>query len=499
MGEGDDPAPFWLQTSDNRGGDRRRPSSFFLNTHILIILLLVIAFSFVFFIVPSFMSLTSKLFKPQLVKRSWDSLNLVLVLFAIICGFLSNLNSRSNNDNNAPTTYEDYTFSNDASNPKHVPGGSNASTSAQWYEYDHYLSSSDQSRTAYNSLQRLKSSSSYPDLRQDSPCMMSGDERWRFYDDTHLYKYYSSGRSRRQNDEKQVFAKDIAVDTVRTSPPQLPKIVRRKHKRANYEVPPVRSPPSQPPPPPPPPPTGRPEKRSSKGDKKAGGGSKELLISLRRKKKQRQRSIENLEEFFRLSTLPLYTPTSPSPPPPPPPPPPPLASFYQINFCSKKSKGRKHHSIPPSPSSSLVVTTQKPPLPVKINNMNNVEESMESGNESPINPIPPRPPPPPFKLRPWKFEVQGDFVRLKSAYSSRDESPDTDDPLSGEASPSDGNKMGEMEGEDSTAGALFCASPDVNTKADNFIARFRAGLTLEKINSARGRSNLGPDPGPITL
>ena len=31
----------------------------------------------------------------------------------------------------------------------------------------------------------------------------------------------------------------------------------------------------------------------------------------------------------------------------------------------------------------------------------------------------------------------------------------------------------------------YCASPDVNTKADNFIERFRAGLKLEKINSYR--------------
>ncbi|GMI86054.1 hypothetical protein HRI_002274700 [Hibiscus trionum] len=505
MEEGDDMTPFWLQTSDNR---RRRSSSFFSTTGILIILLLLVALAFVFFIVPSFLSLTSKL-KPQLVKKSWDSLNLVLVLFAIICGFLSNAGSKSNNDNNTP---------------KHVPAESNSNPStsapAQWYEYeyDQYSSSSDRSRTA---LQRLKSSSSYPDLRRDSSWMMNGDDRWRFYDDTHLYKYYPSGRSRRKNDEERVYAKDtkdIAVDTGRTSPPppqssppQLPRVVRRKPKRTNYEdvkakvrgeqkevilnemkikhsLPPARSPPSKPPPPPPPPPTGRQEKRSSKDEKKTGGGTKEFLVSLRRKKKkkERQRSVENLEEFFRISTL-------PSPPPPPPPPPAPLPPFYQSIFHSKKSKGRKHHSIPPSPPSSLAVKPQKPPLSVKINDTNNVEESMESGNESPINPIPPPPPPPPFKLRPWKFEVQGDFVRLKSINISRSDSPDSDDTLSGEASPSDGNKKGEM------AGAMFCASPDVDTKADNFIARFRAGLTLEKINSVRGRSNLGPDPGPTIL
>ncbi|MBA0665654.1 hypothetical protein Goklo_002140 [Gossypium klotzschianum] len=478
MEEDGEMTPFWLETSDSR---RRKPSSFFLNTGILIILLLVIAFAFVLFVIPSFLSLTSNIFKPQLVKKSWDSVNLVLVLFAIICGFLSN--SSNNNTPTPTTTYEATTRPSPKHVDDHVPG-SNPSTPSQWYD-----------RTAYNSLRRLKSSSSYPDIRQEySSWMVNGDDRWRFYDDTHLYNYRS--RSRRQHDQ-QVYinnTKDIAVDTVCTSPqpppqsppPQLPKVVRRKSKRTHYEDAKTKerserkevifsvmkiSPPID----------DEPEKRSSKSEKKTGGGgTNDFLISLRRKKKkQRQRSVENLEEFFNLSTLPLYQ--TPSPPPPPPPPPPPLPSFYQSIVSSKKSKARKHHSMEPP------VTTQKPPFPVKINNKNNVEESMESGNESPLNPVPPPPPPPPFKLRPWKFEVQGDFVRIKSINSA-----DSDDPSSGEASPSDVKRMGEMEGEDSRGGALFCPSPDVNTKADHFIARFRAGLTLEKMNSVRARSNLGP-------
>ncbi|XWS20105.1 hypothetical protein CRYUN_Cryun31cG0072400 [Craigia yunnanensis] len=543
--------PFWLQTTDNCRDHRRRhqPSSFFFNTSVLIILLLVVAFALVFIIIPSFISFTSKIFKPHLVKKSWDSLNLVLVLFAIICGFLCKTNS--NNDNDTPSTYD------------HVRR-SNSSTPRQWYNQS---SSSD--RTAYNSLQRLRSSSLYPDLREESSWMMNGDDRWRFYDDTHLYNYHS--RSRRKHDREQVYVdstKDIIVDTVHAylpppspqppvphsppaavataSPPrppqspQPPKVVRRKPKRTYEDLkpkekserkeviynelkikhsppppPPVatRPPPSPPPPPPPPPPVAGSEKKSNKSEKKRGGVTKEFLISLRRKKnKQRHRSVENLDEFFNLSTLPLYPP--PSPPPPPPPRPPPLPSYYHNIFYSKKSKARKNHLVPPPPPPpppSLEahasrrelhkpsVTTQKPHFPVKISNFNNVEECVESGNESPLNPIPPPPPPPPFKMLPWKFEVHGDFVRLKSINSSRNGSPDLDDPLSGEASPSDGNKTGEIDGGESTAGPLFCPSPDVNTKADNFIERFRAGLKLEKINSVKGRSNLGPYPGPSTV
>ncbi|OMO70697.1 hypothetical protein CCACVL1_18699 [Corchorus capsularis] len=552
MEDDEDMTPFWLQTTDNRRHRRRvQPSSFFFNSGVLIILLLVVAFAFIFVIIPSFLSFTSQIFKPQLVKKSWDSLNLVLVLFAIICGFLSKSNS-NNNDNDSRSGYEDYKFS---STPKHVRSSSNPSTPREWYEY-----SSASDRTAFNSLQRLRSSSSYPDLRQESSWVMNGEDRWRFYDDTRLYSFRS--RSRREYDEDQVYrnnVKDIAVDTVQTPPPppsppppalthqepeaaspprppqspplQPPKVARRKPKRTyedpkpkeeseswevinntemkiKHSLPPTPSvpalPPPSPPPPPPPPPPAVFEKRSHKSEKKRGGVTKDFLISLRRKKKkQRQKSVENLDEFFNLSTLPLYPP--PSPPPPPPPPPPPLPSFYQNIFSSKKTKARKYHSVPPAPPPPQPalearaskrepqrppVTTHKPPLPVKIRNIKSVEESVESGNESPLNPIPPPPPPPPFKMPPLKFEVHGDYVRLKSIRSG---SPDFDDPLSGgEGSPSDGNR-------NSTGGPLFCPSPDVDTKADNFIARFRAGLKLEKLNSVKGRSNLGLDPGPSTV
>ncbi|MBA0781072.1 hypothetical protein Gotri_002030, partial [Gossypium trilobum] len=344
MEEDGEMTPFWLETSDSR---RRKPSSFFLNTGILIILLLVIAFAFVLFVIPSFLSLTSNIFKPQLVKKSWDSVNLVLVLFAIICGFLSN--SSNNNTPTPTTTYEATTRPSPKHVGDHVPG-SNPATPSQWYD-----------RTAYNSLRGLKSSSSYPDIRQEySSWMVNGDDRWRFYDDTHLYNYRS--RSRRQHDQ-QVYinnTKDIAVDTVCTSPqpppqsppPQLPKVVRRKSKRTHYED---------------------------------------------AKTKERSERKEVIFSEMKIS----------------------------------------------------------PPI--------------DDEPEKRSSKIPPPPPPPPFKLRPWKFEVQGDFVRIKSINSA-----DSDDPSSGEASPSDVKRMGEMEGEDSRGGALFCPSPDVNTKADHFIARFRA-------------------------
>ncbi|XP_039033478.1 formin-like protein 20 [Hibiscus syriacus] len=481
--------PFWLQTTEN--GRLRRRQYLFFNTGILVILLLAVAFAFIFVIVPSFLSFTSKIFKPQVVKKSWDSLNLVLVIFAVICAFLSKNNGGSDT-NETPRSYGDYKFS---STPKHVVVDdddrgrrSNPATSDQWY----YGPSPPSDRTAYNSLRRMRNSNSYPDLRQESAWVVNGDDRWRFYDDTGLYNYRS--RSRRERDEEQQVyssnSKDIAVDTVRitsppqptavpppvvaetepSDPPQPPKVVRRKPKRTYEDVPP-----------------------------RERGERKEVVYS----------------ELKTKHSLPSPPPPIAAPPsPPPPPPPPPLPSFYNI-FSSKKNKGRRHHHTippPPPPPPSLEarasrrepnkppVRIKKPPLPVNIRNVHNVEENIESGNESPFNSIPPPPPPPPFNMPAWKFEVHGDFVRLKSINSSRSGSPDLDDPLSREASPSDGNKTGDVDGGESTvAGTLFCPSPDVNTKADNFIARFRAGLKLEKINSVKGRSNLGLDPGPSTV
>lgn len=103
-----------------------------------------------------------------------------------------------------------------------------------------------------------------------------------------------------------------------------------------------------------------------------------------------------------------------------------------------------------------------------------------------MNRIPPPPPMPPFKMPDWKFPVEGDYVRVESTLSSGSGSPDGDEsqsPSSAVASPA------------------FCPSPDVDTKADTFIARFRAGLKLEKMHSFNANqssrmSNLGPGPGP---
>lgn len=109
-------------------------------------------------------------------------------------------------------------------------------------------------------------------------------------------------------------------------------------------------------------------------------------------------------------------------------------------------------------------------------------DDSSSGGDSPMKRIPPPPPLPPFKMSDWKFAVEGDFVKLHSTLSSRSASPDGDEARS---------PSSDVEAAMTILTApLFCPSPDVDVKADSFIAQFRAGLKLERM------SKLGPGPDP---
>ncbi|KAJ8756233.1 hypothetical protein K2173_024780 [Erythroxylum novogranatense] len=557
MQEEEELPPFWLQTTTTLHRGRRRrsnpfSSSIFLNSGLLLIALLVIAFVLIFIVVPSLTSFTSQILRPHSIRKGWDSLNLVLVLFAILCGFLSRNNNSDNNSQSAGF-YGDQSLS----GLRQDSQKSHPSTPRTWY---------DQDRATYNGLSRLRSFSSYPDLRQESN-WITNEERWRFYDDTHLHSYRASSsyqinpgdpptekeEESSKNEEavqEGVDTKDIHVvtsvishqkeviykpppenpspprrppsppPTKSSSPPQPPlsgatsKVVKRKVKRTYHDlghhekrsedrnlevVTDIYIPPPSPPPPPPAP--------FNENEKRRGKDS--FLVSLRRKKKkQRQKSVENLASLFDHPQT-SHTLITPSPPPPPPPPPP---HFFQNIFTPKRGKTKKIHSVPPPPpppppsftmtqplqtrasktnSQVAQVTSNKPPKPVKTNTA--LEENVDSGNASPLIPIPPPPPPPPFKMPPWRFVVEGDYIRVGSFNSSLSGSPDSDNL----EDPSDKESSDSPMADGGGTAALFCPSPDVNTKADNFIARVRAGLMLEKANSVKGRSNLGIESSSV--
>lgn len=105
--------------------------------------------------------------------------------------------------------------------------------------------------------------------------------------------------------------------------------------------------------------------------------------------------------------------------------------------------------------------------------------------------MPPPPPPPPFKMPDFNFVARGDFVRIRSAHSSRCSSPELEDVDVMSVKSSDA-----IHGSDSVGPSVFCPSPDVNLKAANFIARLKDEWRLEKMNSMKEKHKPGHGPGP---
>ncbi|CAA0821154.1 hydroxyproline-rich glycoprotein family protein [Striga hermonthica] len=188
-GDGGDLTPFWVQSTTNaRRGDRlrRRASAMFLSSGLVVFLLLVTAVFFLVFILPSTISLSSQIFRPNSVKKSWDSLNIVLVLVAVVFGFLSR-NKNEERFNNyvefqySPSKQQDGIKSNYGTLERRK---SNLSNSSNWYEYSDYEAKLERKNSILT-----RNSSSYPDLR-DFPATdywSYGDYyRRRYFDDIHV-------------------------------------------------------------------------------------------------------------------------------------------------------------------------------------------------------------------------------------------------------------------------------------------------------------------------
>ncbi|KAL6585181.1 hypothetical protein OROMI_004470 [Orobanche minor] len=179
-GDGEDSTPFWVQSTTNvRHVDRlhRRISAVFFSSGLVVFLLLVTALLFFFFILPSSISLTAQIFKPNSVKRSWDSLNIVLVLVAVAFGFLTR--NQNEEDNKYPYCDE---FQASRSQKSSSPS---SSTPSKWYKYNYDIIEGQKSKFPNSTLTR--NSSSYPDLRDFSTTHWCyGDDNYdrrRYYDD----------------------------------------------------------------------------------------------------------------------------------------------------------------------------------------------------------------------------------------------------------------------------------------------------------------------------
>ncbi|GJW80261.1 pollen-specific leucine-rich repeat extensin-like protein 1 [Tanacetum coccineum] len=450
-------------------------------------------------------------FKPNLVKRSWDSINLLLVLVALLFGFLSR------NISNDEKVILDHGF--DLSQRELPPGAP--------VMYD--------DNVAFG-LRKQRGSSSYPDLRELSPPWNhSARDPWRFSDDTHL-RYYDVMESDRSYSRKwkglPEFQENLNFPAEKppemSSLPPQPPVVKKKnrvyHNVGNEDVVEKKLLPEN----------ELPEKNGGRGERKRGGGekrrarsseprrilspviipvaepslppsdsplndrkrsggngAKDFFTSFYHKKKNklhRGRSVDSLGLLLHHSEPPAVkfrlSASSSSP-----------SLVSQNSFSSKKEKRKKNVSVtlappvqpppppplpPPRPTVARVApfVTDKPRVPMMFNGFSGIDDS-SSGGDSPMKKIPPPPPLPPFKMPDWKFAVEGDFVRLQSTLSSRSASPDGDEARSPS---SDVDVMTAM------TPPLFSSSPDVDNEADSFIARFRAGLKLERM------SKLGPGP-----
>ncbi|EXB38898.1 hypothetical protein L484_027333 [Morus notabilis] len=440
------PPSCWTQPSNSSGmPHHRRSSPPILTPPVLIILLPIITFLFLLSAVPPFLSFTSLIFRPIAVKKSWDLLNIFLVLFAILCGIFARRNDdESANNDVVPTARRSGGVEeSEPANPQRWFAFSDDRRSEKIYD--------SVDRTAESgSLRRLRrSSSSYPDLRQESLWETGDDPRFqfRFFDDFEINKYRVTapfdpsreirGRRREADDGE---AKEILVDTfvvrpttppkspspspspATPSPPPPPPPVERHKPRRTYravgerkekaekkqddhndadQFAKVRPPPPTPPPPPPRPPPSparvRPEQRHVKLERRKSNVKKEIAMAFtslynqrKRKKKQKIASSGSHAHDSATSSPPEKTRfPPPSPPPPPPPLPPPPSSVFH-NLFKKGIKSKRIHTIPPPPP---------PPPPPFSSSPPPSSRPSKHKNRSVPPPAPPTPPPISSSLR----------------------------------------------------------------------------------------------------
>ncbi|KAH6773397.1 hypothetical protein C2S51_011801 [Perilla frutescens var. frutescens] len=231
-GDGEDLTPFWVQSSTNlRRVDRLRRgvAAVFFSSGLVVFLLLVTAVLFLVFVVPSTISFSVSIFRPNSVKKSWDSLNIVLVLVAVVFGFLSrNRNEERSSSYDefqpAPIKENESRKSNPSTPTKWYSSStndeqkSNLSPSNQWYEYRDYQPKFEQKKSTLR-----RSSSSYPDLRDFSSTDWNyGDYQRRFFDDFHVdsspwQQQQQQLHHRRHRSLEQVYyltTKTVIVDTL---------------------------------------------------------------------------------------------------------------------------------------------------------------------------------------------------------------------------------------------------------------------------------------------
>ena len=226
---------------------------------------------------------------------------------------------------------------------------------------------------------------------------------------------------------------------------------------------------------PPPPPSCRHE--SEKNSRKKSRGVKDIASALAHLYKKKNKN--NYDHA-------LCTPLSTSHPAAPPlllPRPPRHSSSVFYNLFKKSSKSKRIHSFtpppPPPPPPRKKITPSPSPAST---NVYEKEDELRRGSESPLNWMPPPPRSPPIEEKKLEFEVRSGHVGVSSGLS---DCLDTENA-----------GMSMIYGGDESVGLSpsgYCSSPDVNSKADQFIARFHESLRRENVNfiKEKERTRLG--------
>ncbi|KAL7136812.1 hypothetical protein ABFS83_10G055000 [Erythranthe nasuta] len=451
-GDSEPPPPFWFRPPTDR---RRRQASPLVNPVALILAIPILILLLLFFIVPPFVTHTNQILKPNSVKRSWDSFNVLLVLFAVLCGVFARRNDGAppSDDGGGVHRQNSGGVSNASSGFVNRPITTSQSVST-WLDFpDRNVNAA--AAAAAGRLRR--NASSYPDLRQESLWESEGGNRSRFFDDFDVNFYrptppppetFERRRPRRSHEagreEGETTVREIPVDKFEISsappeppkspapplpPPPPPSTVAPRRRRSVRSVPRRENverrsddaeisenrrsvPPPAPPPPPPPPLAAVPEIQITeeiieKVEQKKTVTTKEIataIASLYNGKRKRNKRVKNRNIYDSAAAQNSSPPSSalepqsaapPAPPPPPPPPPPP--STVLQNLFKKSGKSKRVHSVPTS-------APPPPPPPPPNSIFNNLFKTGSSKSKrfeqssSSTAPPPPPPPPPPSIL-----------------------------------------------------------------------------------------------------
>ncbi|KAK4337945.1 hypothetical protein RND71_042432 [Anisodus tanguticus] len=452
--DGDSP-PMWSQPTTTLLRQRRRqpPSPPIINPVVLILLLPILTLLVLFFLVPPFLSHSTQILRPNSVKKGWDSFNILLVVFAILCGVFA----RKNEDSTSPVERNRIVSTSDHSSNFNYGETRENISNDRWFEPSEEKSYNfapiGLPETGVNRLRR--SSSSYPDLRQ-VPQWETGENQSRFYDDfgVNLYRPAAEYDSHRPLRREEPDVKVIPVDTfeICSSPPEpstpeKPPVTLSKPPQANLKR--TRSFHSvsrkdkvemqsnetevelneklEPPPPPSPPslpkglspPVEKPQKLQQRksGTKELATAVASLYNQSKRKRRTKKRDIFEGVSDSPPSAEQVLPPATPPPPPPPPPPLPPSKVFQ--NLFKKNRKSKRVHSDP----SNVPAPPPPPPPPPPPNSIfNNLfktgSKSKRFQQTTSSTPPPPPPPPPPSSILNNLFKHGTKSRRFKSPIST---------------------------------------------------------------------------------